>query len=365
MSISNLTSQQIVCLNQVVHLIETSKENEGIDSAIKVLESENCLGELANKILQMIATYRHDDQLVKYKYPHGDLIKRIQECKGEQEAAYKVLMPDAPHQAVLNVATTLDLANKIASLVVPLTELIGPMPINHDNPITNRNGCFKVQQETVVFMQLERKTSLSLEEAHYYQRKLHVKSLAHVVKHCPALTHIDMTRALNEGDDTLLSAIATFCPHLESISLSYCTGFSEKGISELITKCPNLTSINLAHTVLLAFGLDSVLLAIAKSPTLKHINLTSQPIDYHSNYNSFTLDGLEEFIQNCTQLESINLSQYRNISDELLIKLTNDCPHLSHIELTKFYGVTDAGLAALNKNHPNLTIIALDPPYSQ
>jgi hypothetical protein len=314
-TIASLTDDQKYFLNQAVHLIATDIEHKGVDSAIKVLESDNCLGELANKILQMIATYRHDDQLAKYKYPYGDLINRIQECKGEQEA-YKVLMPDEPPQAVSIVAKNRDLSTLIASFVTPLnTTNLAPTPVD-------RAGCFSVNLGEAIERQLKKTTSLSFETAQGYKTLLGVDTLAAVLtSYCPLLTHIDMSKGGNEVSNALLSAIAAYCPHLESIDLSSC-GFTEEGILALVTRCPHLTSLNLADNGRFSIAFGSMLSSIANnSPTLEYIDLS---------WGIYNAADIAILLKKCTRLKSINLSYSTPISD--------------------------AEVAALRENNPNVTI---------
>jgi hypothetical protein len=291
--------------------------------AIQVLESNNCLGEeLTNKIIQIISTYNHQD-----------LKNRIHECKSEQEA-YKVLIPDEPHQVVLDVLKNSDLANRIASFVVPLSSL-DPVPID-------RNGCLRVNLQVALEIQLKEKKSLSFKEAQNCKMRLGVGSLAEVVRCCPALTHIDMSDG--GSDFGLVSAIAEYCPDLESINLTDCA-FSSNEISALVTSCPKLTSVTLSG---IGPQLVSMFSTIANIPTLKRIDLSQSSCrDAH----------LKNLFEKGSQLESITLFYCPFISDASLVTIAKSCPLLSRIELTHCPNITRTGLAALKETNPNLTSI--------
>jgi hypothetical protein len=373
--ISSLTNQQIDYLTRIAASIERKQ----IGPAIGLLfMPDNCLGkELSDKILKTISIYKH----VKIKNAtlgsehekhYKDLTNRIRECNTPQEA-FKVLIPDEPHQAVIAVLTNPDLVNEIASSITPLNgKTLAPTPVNQDCPVF-----FPVNQQMAVKMQLKRRKHLSFREFHSYKDLLRArefaemikkeklspnvipfwkkhfddKSCAEVVQYCPALTHVDMSSGDYRDGDEFIVTIAKHCPNLEYIDLTGCR-FSPESISALVTKCHKLTSISLRYLGEFSpTDFSPTFALIAKNtPMLKHIGLS-----HASTANDAA--AMHILFKSCIQLESINLSYCTSISDALLATIAKNCSHLSSIELTGCPQITNVGLDALKENNPHLAII--------
>ncbi|KAL6596941.1 hypothetical protein ACP70R_047075 [Stipagrostis hirtigluma subsp. patula] len=137
-------------------------------------------------------------------------------------------------------------------------------------------------------------------------------------------------------DDDFLRFLADQAPSLKSLILIECGRISEQGLLAAIERFPQLEELELSGCWFLRHS--EVLAAVAKAcPRLKHLRLTLEVITYYDDFdpiddtqamaiatmhelrslrlvhNDLSNKGLAAILDNCLQLESLDLRHCRNI----------------------------------------------------
>ncbi|GMH03608.1 hypothetical protein Nepgr_005447 [Nepenthes gracilis] len=188
-----------------------------------------------------------------------------------------------------------------------------------------------------------------------------------LIKNCPSLNSLEMEktdmgkqeftvnnvnnpkiRALYLASNKTLSnecleKIATTCPNLELLDVSYCSAISRKGIGEIVRNCRSLRHIQISGCgqiknlgmeadlhkleVLQASGSglnDEGLMMIGKKCSgLMYLDVMC--------CNGVSSRGVKEVVRNCTKLREINLNWCRNVSRDIIAWMVFSRPSLRKI----------------------------------
>lgn len=138
-----------------------------------------------------------------------------------------------------------------------------------------------------------------------------VSTLAHLAEHAPNLMtlHCKKTRI----DDNAIKQIAML-KHLKTLGIDECFNITEKGIAELAA-VPNLTDLNISSTKISA----KVVPAIKKLSNLRHLKMQNTDIN---------LAAVRQ-IMSMPTLQSIDVSNCKNLSDSQVEQLAEDFPTIS------------------------------------
>lgn len=141
-----------------------------------------------------------------------------------------------------------------------------------------------------------------------------------ILSNCPLLKHLYLQP---RTELTLLgcSVLAKACPHLHSLSLSFCDHITKETLDEFVTFCPHLRDINLEGCVVT----DSALEGLDKLP-LQKLNA--------SHCTHLTDCGLNFLATECHYLCSLNLDGVQWITHDAISVLVENCrSRLEHLWL--------------------------------
>ncbi|KAI7998125.1 F-box/LRR-repeat protein 3 [Camellia lanceoleosa] len=190
-----------------------------------------------------------------------------------------------------------------------------------------------------------------------------------------------------------LKAIGNWYVSLRELSLSKCTGVTDKGLSSLVTKhkdlrklditcCRKITHVSIAHitnscTSLTSLKMESCTLVPKEAFVLigqrchflEELDLTDNEIDDEEGIKD---TGIQAIARGCPGLEMINLAYCKDISDSSLLSLSKcwklnaletaiatGCKQLTKLDIKKCYTVNDAGMIPLSHFSQNLKQINL------
>jgi F-box/leucine-rich repeat protein 2/20 len=191
------------------------------------------------------------------------------------------------------------------------------------------------------------------------------------------LVHINLS-GLAGATNSAMRIIASNCPRLEHLNVSWCNNINTHGISKVVEACPNLKDIragevsgwddlefmqqlflrnNLERLVLmncdsltdeslavLIEGKDSEIDFITGRPIapprkLKHLDLT--------RCRGISDRGVRTFVNNIPEIEGLQLSKCNGMLDETLTQLLPTTPLLTHLDLEELEALTNAVLQSL------------------
>ena len=202
----------------------------------------------------------------------------------------------------------------------------------------------------------------------------HNYSVAEIVEYCPRLQSLSVP--LNITEDSLI-ALSTYCPLLKELDIFW---FPRIATEESTALCApalscvhriwtpnmndNLDTSDYARTIpylteLLFVGLygnnDHVLMPLISQYCLKLENVDI------SEGSTITPEQLLQLAQNCQHLITITISNYRLISDNMMIGMAERRSNLKNITLWGYdeFVLTDVGLLALSKHCPQLEELVL------
>ncbi|KAL8504921.1 hypothetical protein ACS0TY_016207 [Phlomoides rotata] len=157
------------------------------------------------------------------------------------------------------------------------------------------------------------------------------EGLIHIGMSCSKLKQLELYKSDGIADSSI-SAIASGCPDLETITISYCHFITDRSLMSL-SKCSKLKTLEARGCYLIT---RDGLAAVAKGCKL----LSKLDIKYCHNVDDFGMIPLARFSQN---LKQINLS-YTSVTDVGLLTLASiGC--LQAITILHFAGLTPNGLA--------------------
>jgi hypothetical protein len=167
---------------------------------------------------------------------------------------------------------------------------------------------------------------------------LPAQSVQAIVIHCPKLKDLDLSKCKLLLDDALLFELASSCrQQLLSLNLNL-SRFEDKSSSSLkTTSSPKITSKGINR--------------LAKSCNSLH-SLRLCGVGQH-----VTETGLMEFARRCTSLQTLDLSQWRHLTNSVMNTITSYCPLLRMLILNDCPQLSDATLFAIAKNCTQLEVL--------
>ena len=153
-----------------------------------------------------------------------------------------------------------------------------------------------------------------------------------------SLRHIDFCDCYIEEDDILFLVYG--CPHLTDICLNGCSGVTDQSVISLGRYCPQLVSIDIggSHDKITDDGLIGFTFAAG------YLNVST--IEYGDR-------------QHGCNLQKINVSHCRLLTDIGISAIAQHCRLLSHIILSHCSLMTDIGVSAIAQHCPLLSDISL------
>jgi F-box/leucine-rich repeat protein 2/20 len=191
------------------------------------------------------------------------------------------------------------------------------------------------------------------------------------------LVHVNLS-GLAGATNAAMKILASHCPKVEHLNISWCNNIDTRGLKRVIEGCPklrdlragevrgwddvdfmfeifkrntlerlvlmNCDSLNDESLTVLAEGIDSEVDVLTDRPIvpprkLKHLDLT--------RCRGITDDGVEALVGNLPFLEGLQVSKCHGITDSALVSLLPSCPVLTHLDLEELDGLTNDVLKTL------------------
>eukprot|EP00164_Ancoracysta_twista_P003829 GFYU01005137.1.p1 GENE.GFYU01005137.1~~GFYU01005137.1.p1 ORF type:complete len:1530 (-),score=451.33 GFYU01005137.1:156-4745(-) len=151
--------------------------------------------------------------------------------------------------------------------------------------------------------------------------------------------------------DMEIADIATNCPKLEFVDLSWCSNITSVAIECLATSCPDIRRLRLDGLPIRDIGKDELCDALDLFQEITDISLCW--------VEDLTDEDLEEIAEACPFLLRISLQGCSGIGDVGVVKLSEYCAELENIDLHGCVLVTDSALSGLQQGCPNLRILSI------
>ena len=191
------------------------------------------------------------------------------------------------------------------------------------------------------------------------------------------LVHVNLS-GLAGATNAAMKILASNCPRVEHLDISWCNNIDTRGIRKVIEGCPNLKdlragevrgwedvefmhelfkrntleklvlmncdSLNDDSLAALIEGVDSEIDILTDRPIvpprkLKHLDLT--------RCRGITDTGVLTLVGNVPALEGLKLSKCHSLTDEVLTSLLPTVPVLTHLDIEELEGLTNEVLKAI------------------
>lgn len=147
--------------------------------------------------------------------------------------------------------------------------------------------------------------------------------------------------------DVSLAWIAEACPNLLTLRLDMCDNVSDHGVSLIARSCKKLRRLGLSANPIS----DETLHAIATNcPDMEELAL--------SFCYMLTSEGVQELARNCKKLQHVNLCLVDRLDDEGLCALADNCDLIT-LNLRGCSNISDDGISHLSSRCPNLRMLHL------
>ena len=199
-----------------------------------------------------------------------------------------------------------------------------------------------------ILIEMIKNNVASLEELQFYGSKLITSKIVKNLQLCSELKSLKIIN-VDKFQDKHVEIILRNCPHLVDLSIIDCRKIKGSMFKSFINskkRIINLQSIDLSLCPLSKNGFRYL---VKLAPTLKSISLDPLVANYKMSASEFS-----KLLQECNNLVKLNLSSYCFDMDTILIELSRTCFKLSSLILDG-NGMTDYGLQNAIQNCTNLT----------
>ncbi|OCK77576.1 F-box/LRR repeat-containing protein 2 [Lepidopterella palustris CBS 459.81] len=178
------------------------------------------------------------------------------------------------------------------------------------------------------------------------------------------LVHINLS-GLAGATNAAMKIIATHCPRVEHLNISWCNNVDTRGIRKIIESCPNLKDLRAGEVR----GWDDVdfMFEMFKRNTLERLVLMNCD-SLNDESLSALIEGVNSEIDLLTdrpivpprKLKHLDLTRCRGLSNTGIKSLVHNVPFLEGLQLAKCHALTDASLTEFLPTVPVLTHLDLE-----
>ncbi|WCJ27964.1 F-box/LRR-repeat protein 3 [Euphorbia peplus] len=161
---------------------------------------------------------------------------------------------------------------------------------------------------------------------------------------CVSLKELRLSKCMGVTDEGL-SCIVTKHRELKKLDITCCRKITDVSIANITSSCPNLTSLRMESCTLVSK--EAFTLIGQRCEFLEELDLTDNEIDN---------EGLKS-ISRCFKLCSLKLGICLNISDDGITYIGMNCRKLVELDLYRSAGITDLGILAIASGCPDLETI--------
>jgi F-box/leucine-rich repeat protein 2/20 len=178
------------------------------------------------------------------------------------------------------------------------------------------------------------------------------------------LVHVNLS-GLAGATNAAMKIIASNCPRVEVLNISWCNNIDNRGLKKVVEGCPKLRDLRAGEVR----GWDDVdlMVELFKRNTLERLVLMN--CDSLSDESLAALiEGVDEEIDVLTdrpivpprRLKQLDLTRCRSITDAGLKTLVHNVPYLEGLQVSKCGGLTDSALMDLLPTMPILTHLDIE-----
>jgi F-box/leucine-rich repeat protein 2/20 len=162
-----------------------------------------------------------------------------------------------------------------------------------------------------------------------------------------------------------MKILASNCPRLEYLNISWCNNVDTRGLRKVIESCPNLKDlrageirgwddVDFAHEIFLKNSLERLMLMHCDTLTDAALAVLIEGKDSEIE----VLSGRP--MVPARKFKHLDLTRCRGITDKGLRTLVRNIPHIEGLQLSKCTGIVDATLTDLLPTTPLLTHLDLE-----
>ena len=178
------------------------------------------------------------------------------------------------------------------------------------------------------------------------------------------LVHLNLC-GLAGATNSAMKIIATHCPKLEHLNISWCNNVDTRGLRKVIDGCPNLKDlraseirgwddVEFAHQIFVKNSLERLILMNCDTLTDEALTTMMEGSGSEVDY----LTGRP--IVPPRKLKHLDLTRCRGITDQGVRSFVNNLPDIEGLQLSKCHGIVDATLTDLLPTTPMLTHLDLE-----
>ncbi|XP_075664542.1 F-box protein SKIP2 isoform X2 [Castanea sativa] len=135
---------------------------------------------------------------------------------------------------------------------------------------------------------------------------------------------------MNFLTDQNINELSKFFSKLTSINLGLCSKLTNSTFFTLTRNCPLLNEINMERTNL---GKEECPTKFVVNPQVKSLNLAQN--------GKLSNESIKKFVAICPNLQVLNLSSCRGITEEGFEEIFKRCSEIRHLEINYFSAITD------------------------
>ena len=178
------------------------------------------------------------------------------------------------------------------------------------------------------------------------------------------LVHVNLS-GLTGATNAAMKILATHCPRVETLNISWCHNIDQRGLKRVIEGCPNLRDLRAGEVR--GWGDIDLMVELFRRNTLERLDLINCDSLSDESLAAF-VQGVDEEIDILTErplvpprkLKLLNLTRCRSITDVGVKTLAHNVPLLEGLNLAKCGGLTDDTLTTLLPTLPVLTHLDLE-----
>jgi F-box/leucine-rich repeat protein 2/20 len=178
------------------------------------------------------------------------------------------------------------------------------------------------------------------------------------------LVHVNLS-GLAGATNATMKILATHCPKVEYLNISWCNNIDTRGLRQVVEGCPNLKDLRAGEVR--GFDDPEFMFELFKRNTLERLVLMNcDSLDDESL--TALVEGIDPPIDILTdravvpprRLKHLDLTRCRGITDEGIRSLVGNVSALEGLQLSKCHSLTDNTLKALLPTCPVLTHLDLE-----
>lgn len=179
-----------------------------------------------------------------------------------------------------------------------------------------------------------------------------------------SLVHVNLS-GLAGATNAAMKILASHCPRVEHLNVSWCNNIDARGIRRVVEGCPRLRDLRAGEVR----GWDDIafMTDLFTRNTLERLVLT--------NCDSLNDDSLAALVQGTSpeidlltdrpivpprRLKHLDLTRCRGITDAGVKSLAGNLPHLEGLQLSKCHSLTDDAFTTLLPTLPSLTHLDME-----